>query len=377
MIWVAILVAAAVGVYLAIPMIEARLFKPEVQVTEIMTLSPAQASVTLTSSGYVVAQVTSDVGPVVAGRVKKIQVKEGDKIEVGQVIAILENADRKAAISAARSQITTASARSQVAKADLDAAKIKLKREQALVREGISAPAIADDLGAQVRALEKQVTASEAQVKAARAGVKNLKVNLDYMTVTAPINGTVIGKPVGVGAMVGPFVGAIAKLVDLSSVVIETDVPEGRVHLLQRGAPAEILLDAFPKKRWRGQVEEIGPRVDRAKATVTVKVQFSDPTEGVLPEMAARVNFLKEKIDDAKLKEQAKVVVPKSAVTERAGAKVVFVIDSGKVRMRTVKLGKEVGTGYELLEGPPDGTRLVKDPPPELTDGRDVKESGS
>ena len=246
-----------------------------------------------------------------------------------------------------------------------------------MAREGVSAPAIADDLEAQIAAQKKVVEAADAQTKAARAEVKNLQVNLDYMTVTAPISGTVVGKPVGVGAMVGPFVGALAKLVDLASIMVETDVPEGRVHLLAVGAPTEILLDAFPGKRLRGEVAQIGPRVDRAKATVTVKVKLVDAAAGVLPDMAARVNFLGEKLDEKSLKEPPKVVVPGSAVVDRAGAKVVFVIDGGKVRMRAVTLGAPVGNGFELIDGPPSGTRLVKDPPKELSDGRDVKETGT
>ncbi|MBI3206618.1 MAG: efflux RND transporter periplasmic adaptor subunit [Myxococcales bacterium] len=365
------------GYFVALPRIEARVFKPEVGVTEITTITVAQATVKLTSSGYVVAQVSSDVGPVVAGRVKSISIKEGDSIRQGSVIAILENSDRKAAITAARSQITTAEARAQVSRADLAALELKAKRERALSREGVSAPAIADDLDAQISAQKKVVEAADAQTKAARSEVRNLQVNLDYMTVTAPISGTVVGKPVGVGAMVGPFVGALARLVDLGSIMIETDVPEGRVHLLAVGAPAEVLLDAFPGKRLRGEVAQIGPRVDRAKATVTVKVKFVDPAEGVLPDMAARVNFLGEKLDEKSLKEPPKVIVPGSAVTDRAGAKVVFVLDGGRVRMRAVTLGAPVGNGFELIDGPPSGTRLVKDPPKELSDGRDVKETGT
>lgn len=365
------------GYFVALPRIEARVFKPEVGVTEITTITVAQATVKLTSSGYVVAQVSSDVGPVVAGRVKSISIKEGDSIAQGSVIAILENSDRKAAITAARSQITTAEARAQVSRADLAALELKAKRERALAREGVSAPAIADDLDAQISAQKKVVEAADAQTKAARSEVRNLQVNLDYMTVTAPISGTVVGKPVGVGAMVGPFVGALARLVDLSSIMVETDVPEGRVHVLAVGAPAEVLLDAFPGKRLRGEVAQIGPRVDRAKATVTVKVKFVDKAEGVLPDMAARVNFLGEKLDEKRLQEPPKVVVPGSAVTDRAGAKVVFVIDGGRVRMRAVTLGAPVGNGFELIDGPPSGTRLVKDPPKELSDGRDVKETGT
>ena len=65
--------------------------------------------------------------------------------------------------------------------------------------------------------------------------------------------------------------------------MVETDVPEQRLHLVQIGRPAEIVLDAFPDRRYRGKAIEIVPRVNRAKATATVKVTFVDPSEGVLP----------------------------------------------------------------------------------------------
>ena len=371
------LLAALAGAYVwGWPWVSARIFKPEVSATEILSVSPAQASVKLTSSGYVVAQTVSDVGPVVAGRIKRIEIEEGDHVKQGDVIAILDNADRQAALTAARTAVTTAKARADVAKADLRAAEIKAKRERALVREGVSAAAAADDLEATVEALKENVEAAEANVKAAGADVKNLKVNLDYMTVTAPIDGIVLGKPAGVGAMVGPFVGAIAKVVDLKSLVVETDVPEARLSMVELGNPAEILLDAFPNRRIRGEIKQIGPRVDRAKATITVKVKFIDDTKGVLPEMAARVNFLSEQLDEKSMSQKSKLVVPASAVTERAGAKVVFVLDGGQVRMRNVKLGEKIANGFEVLEGPPAGTRVVRDPPPELSDGREVKEAG-
>ncbi len=374
-VWVAVAVGTlGAGYFVALPQVEARLFKPEVAVTEITTITPAQASVTLTSSGYVVAQVSSDVGPVVAGRVKTISIKEGDLVEVGQIIATLESSDRKAAIASARSVVSSSEARAQVSRADLAALEIKAKRERSMASEGVSAPAIADDLDAQLAAQQKVVEAADAQTKAARAEVRNVQVGLDYMTVKAPIRGTVVGKPVGVGAMVGPFTGALAKLVDLESIMVETDVPEGRVHLLGPRAPTEVLLDAFPGKRLRGEVAQVGPRVDRAKATVTVKVKFVDAIPGVLPDMAARVNFLEEKLDAKSMQDPPKVLVPGAAVTDRAGAKVVFVIDDGKVRMRAVTLGASIATGFELLDGPPSGTRLVKDPPADLADGRDVKE---
>jgi multidrug efflux pump subunit AcrA (membrane-fusion protein) len=164
------------------------------------------------------------------------------------------------------------------------------------------------------------------------------------------------------------------EIADLSTQVVETDVPEGRLSLVKVGGPTEIVLDAFPQKRFRGRTIEITPQVDRAKATVLVKVKFEDDLSGVLPDMSARVSFLSEELDAEAMKEEPKTIVPDSAVVERDGAKVVFVYDEGKVRLTPVTLGPAYGRGFELEAGPIAGTKLVSDPAPTLTDGQSVKE---
>jgi hypothetical protein len=74
------------------------------------------------------------------------------------------------------------------------------------------------------------------------------------------------------------------------------------------------------------------------------------------------------------MKEPPKRIVPGAAVVERSGAKVVFVIDQGKVRMTGVKVGSEAAGGYELIDGPPPGTKVVSNPPADLEDGQKIKE---
>ena len=99
--------------------------------------------------------------------------------------------------------------------------------------------------------------------------------------------------------------------------------------------------------------------------------------DGVLPDMAARVSFLSQALDANAIKEPPKKVVPASAVTDRSGAKVVFVVDGGKLRMTTIKVGGPVGNGLELLEGPEPGAKVVSNPAADLADGREVKEKGN
>ncbi len=105
-----------------------------------------------------------------------------------------------------------------------------------------------------------------------------------------------------------------------------------------------------------------------------MKVRFLDRDDTVLPEMAARVSFLEAPLDQSKLNEPPKKIVPGSAVVDRAGSRVVFVLESGKVRMTPVSLGPRFGDGYELLEGPSPGTKIVSEPPPTLGDGQAIKE---
>jgi multidrug efflux pump subunit AcrA (membrane-fusion protein) len=194
----------------------------------------------------------------------------------------------------------------------------------------------------------------------------------------------VVNKPPEVGEMVAPQPAGIAvdmggvEIADFATLQVETDVPEQRLSQVRIGGPCEIVLDAYPTKRFRGKAFEITPRVNRTKATVTVKVAFVDDREGVLPDMAARVSFLTNELDKAELKAPPKTIVPSEALATMGGAKVVYVIEDAKVRATPVELGPAFGSGFELVRGPSPGTKLVKSPPAGLADGQRIKEkSGS
>jgi multidrug efflux pump subunit AcrA (membrane-fusion protein) len=141
------------------------------------------------------------------------------------------------------------------------------------------------------------------------------------------------------------------------------------------GTPAEIILDAFPDKRFRGQVSEVRQMVDRSKASVTVKVKFTDDSTGVLPDMAAKVSFLTKALDAEALKAAPKLIVPSDAVVEQSGRKVVFTIDDGHAKALPVVVKGPFGDGtVELADGPTTGTRVIRRPGDKIRDGVSVKE---
>jgi HlyD family secretion protein len=375
-----LLAALGAGYRFGLPYLEAAVFKTEVDVTEVITASPAQGSVELTSTGYVAAQSVSSVAAKVAGKVLAQHVRQGATVKAGDLLLEIDTADQRAGIAAADSEAVAARARVQTAKANLLDIEQQTRRAQALSEAGIGPKSAAEDLLARSVSFKAQVEAAEADARAQAALVAALRVNLLSYTVVAPISGTVVNKPPEVGEFVGPQPAGIAidmggvQIADFRTLMVETDVPEQRLSQVKLGGPCEIALDAFPSRRYRGKAMEVTPKVNRTKASVTVKVAFVDENEGVLPDMAARVSFLTDELDRGTMNAPPKTVIPGSAVVEVSGNKVVYRLEDGRVRMTSVTLGPAFGAGFEVVNGVSAGTKVVSSPPPGLADGQRIKE---
>ncbi len=376
---VAVALAAVGGVVWAeLPRVRAEVFKTEVAVTEVSMISPVQSSIQVSATGYIVPQVTSKVGPHDIGRVARMFVKEGDTVKAGQVLAELETRDQRSAVAAAESKVAVAQAKVETAKATLAETNVKIAREKPIVEHGAESKSVLDDLVAQQASLEQQVKAAQAEVVSAEADRATLGVSLYQRTIVAPIDGVVVAKPAMPGYMATPADQTpLVELVDFKSLLAEVDVPEARLSVIKIGGPVELVLDAYPDHRYRGEVVEFGKRVDRSKATLVVKVKFTDDMAGVLPEMSVRASFLNAPITDEALKAAPKKVVAADAVVDRGGRKVVMVVDNGVVRAAAVTVGAPIGGSVELLDGPATGAHVVSAPTPEIVDGSKVKEKGT
>lgn len=372
-IWLVVLgVLVGAGVYVY-PLIRAQVFKTEVTVTEISVISPAQASTQLTATGYVVPLTRSRVAPRVSGRVSRVLAREGEVVTAGQTLLELDASNQESARAAASARVLAARARVATAEANLAEGTQQMERQRPLVERGVAPRQTVEDLQARVSSLRAQVAAANAEVRAAQAEVTTLSVSIGQFTVDAPIAGTILDRPPEVGEVIGPSI-SVMEIADMSTLVVEVDVPETRVSLVRVGSPCELVLDAFPGRRFRGAALEIGRRVNRSKATVPVKVRFTEDNTGVLPEMSARVSFLTEALTDAQLAAAEKTIVPGSALVSRNGQRGVFVVENGVAHFQTVQVGPQVGSDYELTQGPSAGTRVVSQPPATLQDGQSVKE---
>ncbi len=373
--WIALGAVAGLGAAaLALRPALARWRRPAVRTAELAMVAPSRASVELTATGYVVAQRTAKVGSKIPGRIAKTHAHEGDEVHQGDVLFELDPTDQRNELAAARARIEVARAKAQVARATLAETARSLAREKKLAQSGAVGASTAEDREAHAGSLSAQVAASEAEVKAASADAARLAGTLRDMRVLAPIDGILTTKPLEAGEVVDND-SPLVEILDPRSLLVEVDVPEAREGAVAEGAPCEIVLDAFPNERHRGQVVMVGPRLNRAKATAMVKVKLLDEVPALRAEMAARVEFLREALDERALHAAPVMVAPDGAVVDRGGRKFVFAVREGAVHLEPVGLGAPSGAGLVLASGPAPGTRVVVNPSSDLIDGQAVQES--
>jgi RND family efflux transporter MFP subunit len=162
-------------------------------------------------------------------------------------------------------------------------------------------------------------------------------------------------------------------MADMDTLEVEADVAESSLAKIRVGQACEIQLDAVPDHRFPGTVNRIVPTVDRAKATVLVKIRFLERDGRVLPDMSAKVAFLEREVSAAE--RQAVTVVPKQAIVERAGEKAVFVVTDGRAVRTRIEAGRAIGDAVQA-SGVKPGDRVVVKPLDRISDGERVKVAG-
>jgi RND family efflux transporter MFP subunit len=348
-----------------------------VQVSRVTHVYPSQSLTILNASGYVVAQRKSALAAKITGRLIWLGVEEGSKVRQDEVIARLESADVEATRDQAQANIGTARGNVDQTKAELTDATLELERAKTLVGKGFIAKSDYDAAFARYEKAQAALKSAESTVRSGEAALKGANVALEYTLIRAPFNAVVLTKNADVGDIVTPLGAAanakasVVTVADMGSLKVEADVSESNVGLVQTGQPCEIQLDALPGSRFRGKVHTIIPTADRTKATVLVKVGFVDTDRRILPEMSARVAFLRR--EPSASETQVRTAVSKSALTQRSGATVIFIIKNGKAWERPVQTGEDLGDMTEIVKGAVSGDQVVMNPPPQLKNGAKVK----
>jgi len=347
-----------------------------VETATVSTAYPSQAYTLLNATGYVVAQRKAAGASKATGRLEWLGVREGSVVKAAEIVARLENKDVTAQMDQAAANVKLAQANVEQARAEFQEAERALNRSKELLAKAFVSQAAHDTAIGRYERAKAGLNAQIAAVAVAEASHRSAQVAVEQTLIRAPFDGVVLTKNANVGDVITPFSSALGSqaavvtMADMSTLEVEADVSESAVGKVRLEQPCEIQLDALPDTRFRGTVSRMVPTVDRAKATVTVKIRFLDTNERILPEMSAKVGFLTQEVP---LDQRSRrTVVTAAAIAERDGKRVVYLVKDDRAVETPVETGAKLGEAIEISKGLEPGTRVIVRPPPQLRNGTAV-----
>ena len=262
------------------------------------------------ATGTINAVITVQVGSQVSGTISKLYVDFNSRVKKGQVVAQIEPSLFEANLLQAQADLANAKANLVAAQANLDKAKATAVQARAdynrtvgLTKEGVMsqqqldlAKANIDTADAAVAAAKATITQSAAQVQQKQAAVKVSQTNLNYTTIHAPIDGTVIARNVDVGQTVAaslqaPTLFTIAQ--DLTKMLVYVSTDESDVGTIRPGQIATFKVDAYPKDSFTGRVSQLRMNATTVQNVVTYNtiIEFDNPETKLFPGMTAYVTL--------------------------------------------------------------------------------------
>ncbi len=383
----------------------------------------------VSASGEIKPKTFANIGANAFGKIMRLYVKEGDKVTKGQVLAQIDNVQSEADVNATRAQLEaartdalasaaaykTAVAQDERSRADAEKAKLDYDRADGLYKAQLISKAdydarkaawmVADAAVNQAKAgvvqAEATQASSERHIRQIQANLTRSTDLLSKTTVAAPFEGVVTNLPVRQGETVVVGIqnqpgSTMMTLADMSVITAEVKVDETDIVNVRLGQPAEVSIDAIPKKTFKGLVTEIGNNaLVRSTGMATsqtlsstqeakdfkVVVTLQDPPDNLRPGLSAtakittatREKALKIPIQALTIRQKAELepktksskgavqaaappINPEKGKEEIQG---VFVVRSGKAEFVPVETGITGTSDIEVTKGLKESDEIV------------------
>jgi RND family efflux transporter MFP subunit len=320
----------------------------------VISPAPARQADPLTLSGELRPLVDAPIYARASGYVRKWYVDIGAHVTEGQVLAELDTPEMDRELLEGRAELKQAEANSEMA-------QTTAKRwAQMLTNRTVSAQ----------EADEKQSDLSNkrAAVEAARAKVSRLEELTNFSKITAPFAGTVTVRRLDVGQLVNAVNGQeLFRISQMEKLRVFVRVPQSYARAVQVDQKAELTLPELPGRTFTGKIVRTAGAIDIASRTLLTELEVENPKGELLSGSYAQVRLLESL-------PQAALTVPSNCLLFRAeGPQVGLVGADHRVALRKVRVGRDLGTHVEILEGVAQGDRLIVNPPDALVDGAEVR----
>ena len=308
------------------------------------------------------------LAPKIGGRLEQIKVNIGDRVESGQLVAVLEDDEYTQQISQAEAEVEVARANLQERRNVLDTAKREYERTVALRAKKIASESQLDAADSEYKAQQAKLKVALAQLTQKETALNMANLRLAYTRVRVTEDKEAVLRVVGErfvdeGAMLTPNA-PLVSIIDIGKLIVVINVIERDYSKIRPGLEAVITTDAFPDRTFTGRVVRIAPLLREKSREARVELEVPNKETLLKPGMFVRVEITFAEKPEA-------AVIPQSALLKREGKEGVFVADLGELKARfvPVKTGIVEGGRVEVLEPALSG--------PVITLGQHLIEDGS
>ncbi|HAX15985.1 MAG TPA: efflux RND transporter periplasmic adaptor subunit [Leeuwenhoekiella sp.] len=368
-------------------------FKP-VETQEIALASVVE---TVAATGKIQPETEVKISSEVSGEIIELPVVEGQQVEKGDLLVRINPDLIQSALTQAQASLQNVKANQAQSEAALKVAKANYERNQKLFEKGVISRSEWDQSISDYEIAQANVKSAFYNVQSAAANVNQSRDNLSRTSIYAPISGTIskldveLGeRVVGTQQMAGT---EMMRVADLGNMEVEVDVNENDIVKINIGDSTRVEVDAYLKKRFKGEVTEIAnsaesnltaDQVTNFKVKVRIlEESYKDLVEGkpeayspFRPGMTATVDIITNRVDDA-ISVPISAIVIKNDTTATTGFgtsqyEAVFVKNGDKASLKRIKTGIQddsnivvsegLETGDEVITGPYNTvTKLLKD----------------
>jgi RND family efflux transporter MFP subunit len=293
----------------------------------------------------------------VAGTIKNINVKVGNFVNKGDVIAELDDTDYKIKVQEAEAGLKEAESQELNAKNIYNRAK-SLYETNSIAKSELDAA-------------RAQFESTKASVERMRSSLQYARLQLSYTRLLAPVRGSIAvsNSEINENVQIGE---TIAILIVGSDMEIALGIPENVINRIKTGMIVSITFPSL-NKIFSGVVSEVSPSIDVNSSTYPVSIKILSPTNNVKSGMAANVSFIFEEGSS-----KGAIVVPIAAVGEDGDGRFVFLVepDSGNIatiKKHHIQIGQLTSEGFEVISGLSLNQKVATAGLQSLVDGQKVR----
>lgn len=303
--------------------------------------------------GTVRAAQTSQLASQVMGTLVNVEVHEGERVQAGQVLAVIDDAQPRAAVEQATAAELAAQKNVSATESEYQLAEITKNRYQRLYEKGTVSAQEFDIVKTRYQSAEARRDMARAELAQASAALAQARTSLGYTRIRAPFDGIVTERKADSGTMASPGM-AIFTEEDTRSYRLEVTVDESDSQLVRVGKTAPVTIDALRGAEVIGKVVQIVPAADPGSRSFLVKVELPNNVH-LRSGLFGRAQFARG--------ERSALLTPRTAVVDRGQLQGVYVLGSDQIAgLRYVTLGRALGQQVEVLSGLEGGEKIVAVP---------------